>query len=156
MKAGIQFPFKEATVDDMQLVEVLINVDEKEPSRWVWVTEDMVPSNDEERSGIDDENYVVVTEERVVDGVAHFMAKCIVANPKAQNLTPEELQKILAKALVGVSKLEKVFGIWHAGTMFYTLGTWGLTLAGLYRSRAVLRLAAQGIHTTSKVVLKAF
>ncbi|KAJ6352766.1 hypothetical protein OIU76_001894 [Salix suchowensis] len=155
-ETGIQFPFKEATVDDMQLVEVLINVDEKEPSRWVWVTEDMVPSNDEERSGIDDENYVVVTEERVVDGVAHFMAKCIVANPKAQNLTPEELQKILAKALVGVSKLEKVFGIWHAGTMFYTLGTWGLTLAGLYRSRAVLRLAAQGIHTTSKVVLKAF
>ena len=70
--------------DDMQLVEVLINVDDKEPSRWVWVTEDMVPSNDEERSGIDDENYVVVTEERVVDGVAHFMAKCIVANPKAQ------------------------------------------------------------------------
>ncbi|KAL9357492.1 hypothetical protein Peur_050745 [Populus x canadensis] len=154
-ETGIQFPFKEATGDDMQLVEVLINVDGKEPSRWVWVTEDMVPSNVEERSGIDDENYVVVTEERVVDGVANFMAKCIVANPKAQNLTPEELQKILAKALGGVSKLEKVFGIWHAGTMFYTLGTWGLALAGLYRSRAVLRLAAGGIHATSKVVLKA-
>ncbi|CAK7346994.1 unnamed protein product [Dovyalis caffra] len=154
-ETSIQFPFKEATGDDMQLVEVLIHVDNKEPSRWVWVTEDMVPSIVEERSGIDDENYVVVTEEHVVDGVANFMAKCVVANPKAQNLTPEELQKILAKALGGVSKLEKVFDIWHAGTMFYTLGTWGLALAGLYRSRAVLRLAANGIHTTSKVVIKA-
>jgi hypothetical protein len=37
---------------------------------------------------------------------------------------------VLAKALGGVSKLEKVFDIWHAGTMFYTLGTWGLALAG--------------------------
>ncbi|KAG6784177.1 hypothetical protein POTOM_009863 [Populus tomentosa] len=154
-ETGIQFPFKEATGDDMQLVEVLISVDNKEPSRWVWVTEDMVPSNTEERSGIDDENYVVVTEENVVDGVAYFMAKCLVANPKAQKLTPEELQKILAKALGGVSKLEKVFDIWHAGTMFYTLGTWGLALAGLYRSRSVLRLAAKGIRATSKVVLKA-
>lgn len=68
----------------MQFAEVLINVDNKEPSRWVWVTEDMVPGNEEERSCIDNENYVVVTEEHVVDGVANFMAKCIVANPKAQ------------------------------------------------------------------------
>ncbi|KAJ6730463.1 hypothetical protein OIU85_021275 [Salix viminalis] len=154
-ETGIQFPFKEATGDDMQLVEVLISFDNKEPSRWVWVTEDMVPSNVEELSGLDNENYVVVSEENVVDGVAYFMAKCLVANPKAQKLTPEELQKILAKALGGVSKLEKVFDIWHAGTMFYTLGTWGLAFTGLYRSRSVLRLAAKGIHATSKVVLKA-
>lgn len=44
----------------------------------------MVPSNVEERSGIDNENYVVITEDHVVDGVANFMARCILANPKAQ------------------------------------------------------------------------
>lgn len=65
-------------------MEILINVGKEEPSWWVWVTEDMVPSNAEEGSGIDNENYVVVSEEQVVDGVANFMARCLVANPKAQ------------------------------------------------------------------------
>ena len=72
------------TGTDLHTAEVLINVDQEEPSWWVWVTEDMVPNNVEERSGIDDDSYVVVSEEHVVDGVANFIAKCIVSNPKAQ------------------------------------------------------------------------
>ncbi|KAE8704402.1 hypothetical protein F3Y22_tig00110457pilonHSYRG00102 [Hibiscus syriacus] len=131
---NIEFPFKEATGDDIHSAEVLINVDQKEPSWWVWVTDEMFPSNVEEWSGIDDENYIVVSEEHVVDGVANFMEKCILSNPKAQTLTPEELQKTLLKALEGVSKLEKVLSIWHAGKLFYTLPTWGLTLAGYIRA----------------------
>lgn len=67
----------------MEEAEILINVDQKEPSWWVWVTEDMIPGKVEERSGIDNDSYVVVSEEHVVDGVADFMAKCIMANPKA-------------------------------------------------------------------------
>ncbi|XP_043810201.1 uncharacterized protein LOC110603031 isoform X2 [Manihot esculenta] len=92
-KTMIEFPFKEATGDDIHSAEILINVSHEEPSWWVWVTEEMVPNHVEEPSGIDDENYVVVTEEHVVDGVANFMVKCILSNPKALNMTPEELQK---------------------------------------------------------------
>lgn len=61
----------------------MITVDQEEPSWWVWVFEDMVSTNAEEKSGIDNENYIVVGEEHVVHGVANFMARCIVANPKA-------------------------------------------------------------------------
>lgn len=153
--SGVMFPFKEATGDDVHLAGILVNIDQEEPSWWVWVTDEMVPSNVEEWSGIDDENYVVVSEEHVVDGVANFMAKCVLSNPKAQKMTPEELQKTLAKALGGMSKVEKMFNVWHAGKMFYCLSTWGLAVAGLYRSRTVLRVAAAGVHTTSKVVLRA-
>jgi len=135
--------------------EILIKVDNEEPSWWVWVTDEMVPGKVEEWSGIDNENYVVVSEEHVVDGVANFMARCIISNSKARNLTPEELQKTLGKALGDVSKLEKVLNIWHAGKLFYALSTWGLALAGLYRGRAVLKLAAMGVHSTGKLVLRA-
>ncbi|KAF7816868.1 uncharacterized protein G2W53_030837 [Senna tora] len=153
---GNQFPFKEATELDHQTADVLININSEErPSWWVWVTDEMYPSNVEEWSGIDDENYVVIGEEHVVDGVANFMAKCILSNPKAQNLSPDELQKTLSKALGGVSKLERAVDIWHAGTMFYSLATWGLALAGLYRSRAMLKYAAKGVHAGSKLALKA-
>ncbi|KAM7253316.1 hypothetical protein ACFE04_025934 [Oxalis oulophora] len=166
-----QFPFKEATGTDMQSAEMLINVDQAEPSWWVWVSDDMVPSNIEEQSEIDDENYIVISEEHVVDGVAYFMAKCILSNPKGQKMTPEDLQKsefslrlffippsngdALAKALGGVNKAQKMVHLWHAGKMFYTLGSWGLALAGLYRTRAVLRIAAVGLHATTKVALRA-
>lgn len=69
---------------DLEKVEVLVNIDSEEPSWWVWVSEEMVPSKIEEKSGIDDEAYVIVSEELVVDGVAYFMARCILANPKTQ------------------------------------------------------------------------
>ncbi|XP_062082999.1 uncharacterized protein LOC133789248 [Humulus lupulus] len=152
---GYDFPFKVATENDLQAAEILVNVDQKEPSWWVWVTDDMVPSNVEERSGIDNDSYIVVSEEHVVDGVANFIAKCIVSNPKAQKMTPEELQKTMTEALSGVSKLRQMFEIWHAGKLFYALATWGLALTGLYQTRAVLKIAAMGVHTTSKVVMRA-
>ncbi|KAG8378278.1 hypothetical protein BUALT_Bualt08G0120900 [Buddleja alternifolia] len=150
-----KFPFNEPSGADLEKAEVLVNVDHEEPSWWVWVSEEMVPRNIEESSGIDNENYVIVSEEHVVDGVANFMARCIMANPNAQNLTPLELQKALMKALAGVNKVEKMVNIWHAGKMFYTLTTWGLALASLYQGRAILRMATLGVHHTSKLALKA-
>ncbi|KAE9456756.1 hypothetical protein C3L33_11339, partial [Rhododendron williamsianum] len=152
---GYKFPFKEASGADLQSAEILISLEHEKPSWWVWVNNEMIPNDVEEQSGIDDENYLVVSEEHVVDGVANFMARCILSNPKALTLTPEELQKILHKALGGMNKVEKMLHVWHAGKLFYTLSTWGLALAGLYRTRAILKIAAMGVRMTSKVVLKA-
>lgn len=152
---GNQFPFKEATEVDYRSADILINVDSKEPSWWVWVTDDTDPINIEEWSGIDDDSYLIISEEHVVEGVANFMARCIMSNPKALNLSPEDLQKTLSKALHETTKLEKIIDIWHAGKLFYALSTWGLALAGLYQSRALIKLAAKGVHTSSKLALKA-
>ncbi|KAK1369361.1 GPI-anchored protein like [Heracleum sosnowskyi] len=157
-ESGCKFPFKEASGIDLETAESLINLNSVEPSWWVWVNDEMIPSTVEERSIIDNENYVVVSEESVVDGVANFMAKCVLSNPNAQKLTPEELQKTLTKALCGngMSKVETMLDIWHAGAMFYALSTWGLALIGLYNTPAVVRVAAMGAHKSSKLILKAF
>lgn len=140
---------------DFHVDEILINVGRDEPSLWIWVSEEMVHGNAEEKSGIDNENYVVISQEQVVDGIANFMARCVLLNPKAKNLSPEEMQKKLTKAFSGMSKFEKVLEIWHAGQLFYLMATWGLALAGLYQSRAVLRVAARGVHATSKLAMRA-
>lgn len=68
---------------DYRSADILINVDAKEPSWWVWVADETDPVNFEECSGIDDESYLIISEEHVVDGVANFMARCIMSNPKA-------------------------------------------------------------------------
>ncbi|KAK9062140.1 hypothetical protein SSX86_019326 [Deinandra increscens subsp. villosa] len=160
---------------DVQLDEILINVGREEPSLWIWVSDEMVHGNVEEKSGIDNENYIVISQEQVVDGIANFMAKCVLLNPKAKShtvLTFNEnaefdtrrdakdlylltIKLELTKALGGMSKFEKVLEIWHAGQIFYLMATWGLALAGLYQSRAVLRVAARGVHATSKLAMRA-
>lgn len=150
-----KFSLEDTTELGLQLDEILINVGLEEPSLWIWVTDEMVHGNLEEKSGIDNENYIVINQEQVVDGIANFMARCILLNPNAKNLKPEDMQKKLSKALGGMSKFEKVLEIWHAGQLFYLMATWGLALAGLYQSRAVLRIAARGVHATSKVAMRA-
>lgn len=73
---------------DYRSADILINVDSKEPSWWVWITDDTDPINIEEWSGIDDDSYLIISEEHVVEGVANFMARCIMSNPKALVYTP--------------------------------------------------------------------
>ncbi|WOG84777.1 hypothetical protein DCAR_0103962 [Daucus carota subsp. sativus] len=155
--SGCEFSSREASGTDLEKAESLIDLTSVEPSWWGWVNGEMVPSCVEERSSIDNENYVVVSEESVVDGIANFMAKCVLSNPNAQKLSPEELQKTLAKALCGngMRKVETMLDIWHAGAMFYTLSTWGLALIGLYNTPAVVRFAAMGAHKSSKLILNA-
>ncbi|KAF6157981.1 hypothetical protein GIB67_015297 [Kingdonia uniflora] len=57
------FPFKQATGADLQSFETLVNEGSKEPSWWVWVTDENVPSSIEEWSGIDNDGYLIVSEE---------------------------------------------------------------------------------------------
>lgn len=149
------FPFKEPTCADMEVLEIPIEVGHKESSWWVWVSDEMVPSNVEEMSGLDHENYVIVSEDVFVESVADFIAKCIASDTRAKGLSPKELQKAVTKALGGSSKVGRIVQIWQAGQVFLSIASWGVALAGLYRSRAILRHAAIGVHTVSKVVMKA-
>lgn len=54
--------------------EILIKVDHEKPSWWVLVCEEIGNESD----------MVITEEEHVVDGMATFMARCILANPKEQ------------------------------------------------------------------------
>ncbi|PWA46583.1 hypothetical protein CTI12_AA507280 [Artemisia annua] len=78
---------------DLRVDEILINVGREEPSLWIWVSDEMLHENVEEKSGIDNDNYVVISQEQVVDAIGNFMARCALLNPKAMNMSPEEMQK---------------------------------------------------------------
>ncbi|ONK58244.1 uncharacterized protein A4U43_C09F10080 [Asparagus officinalis] len=79
-------------VTDLKEVDLSDNVN-GDPSWWIWVTEEMVPDNLEEACGIDNENYVIISDENVGDGIVEFIAKCIHENPRTKVLTPEQLQR---------------------------------------------------------------
>ncbi|KAJ4750786.1 elongation factor [Rhynchospora pubera] len=133
--------------------DVSINVD-GELSWWVWVTEKLDPQNLEEPSGIDNDNYVIISEENVIDGIASFIARCILENPESKTLSPQELHKAVTRAIAGIKERMSLKNIWEAGKVIYSLSTWGIFLAGLYRQRAIVKVAAKGVATTSKFVMK--
>ncbi|XP_038984759.1 uncharacterized protein LOC113463307 isoform X2 [Phoenix dactylifera] len=117
--------------------------------------DEIVPDCLEEVSGIDNESYVIISEENVVEGIAHFIASCILENPKSKVLTPEELQRTVTRALGGIKDRSKWRNVWEAGRIIYTLSTWGIALAGIYRHRAILKAAAKGVSASANLALKA-
>ncbi|CAI9089402.1 OLC1v1023969C1 [Oldenlandia corymbosa var. corymbosa] len=100
-------------------------------------------SSVEDDDEIGTEDYVIVSEGDVVDGIANFMARCVVMDPKGRYLAPGKLQKAITKAMAGESKVEKVMHIYAAGKTFHKWSKWGIALAGLYRARSILKIAAK-------------
>ncbi|KAJ0984487.1 hypothetical protein J5N97_002843 [Dioscorea zingiberensis] len=149
------FPVANCTSKEELDVDLnLVNGDQGDPSRWVWITHELTSGSSEEVSGIDDENYVIIDEENVVDGISAFIARCIIANPKSKRLNPEELQKVIMIALGDIKNHSSIRKIWEAGKLLYKLSTWGVALSGLYRYRAILTPAARCIGASGKIILK--
>uniref|UniRef100_A0A0D9ZC37 Uncharacterized protein n=1 Tax=Oryza glumipatula TaxID=40148 RepID=A0A0D9ZC37_9ORYZ len=122
---------------------------------WVLVACDKPGANMEEISGIDNENYVLVNDDDIIDGMTSFIARCILEDPKSKSISPVELQKAVAMALSTLNDKWKWMSIWEAGKVLYILATWGITIVGLYRSRHVLKIAAKGAVVSAKFVMKA-
>ncbi|KAL6847485.1 hypothetical protein ACP4OV_023338 [Aristida adscensionis] len=97
-------------------------------SSWVFLSCDSGVSSLEEISGIDSDSYVIVNEDDIVDGIASFVARCIIEDPKSKLLSPMELQKVVVRALSSMKDERKWRSIWEAGKVIYTLTTWGITL----------------------------
>ena len=53
---------------------------------WVLVAIDTAGAILEEISGIDDENYVMINEDDIVDSIATFVARCIIEDPMSKVL----------------------------------------------------------------------
>ncbi|KAF9617080.1 hypothetical protein IFM89_033185, partial [Coptis chinensis] len=119
---------EEATGTDLHSAETDVGLEE--PSSWAFITHENILTNVEVLSQSDDESYVTVDKEFVVDGVANLIARCIFCHPKAKGLTLKELQKTVAKALFSMKKLGNMMKTFHdgSGKTFYAMSTYGLAL----------------------------
>ncbi|XP_062214868.1 uncharacterized protein LOC133915648 [Phragmites australis] len=141
---------------EVEVGDIPDNMGNGKKGSWVLVACDTARANLEEISGIDDENYVIINEDDIVDGIATFVARCILEDPKSKSLSPAELQNAVAKALDSIKARWRWSTLWEAGQVIYILATWGITLAGLYKSRHVLKVAAKGAAVSARFVMKAF
>ncbi|KAL3623666.1 hypothetical protein CASFOL_032482 [Castilleja foliolosa] len=113
---------------------LMIPKDAEEGSSW-----DMVSENDlweGENVELDPEDYVLVGQEDIMDGIASFMAAYLLSLKQTKDLTPNQLQAALAKTFSVKNKKGKLRKAWDGSKVIYNVASWGATAIGLNISKS--------------------
>lgn len=124
----------------------------EEGSSW-----DMVNENDLWEGGVpelDGEDYVLVRQEDIVDGIACFMAAYLLSLKQTKDLTPNQLQDALSKTFSLKKKKGKLRKAWDGSKVIYNVASWGATAIGIYQNPAILRAASAAFWTSCRVISK--
>ena len=70
------FPFGAFIEPEVEIGDIPDKMGNGKKGSWVLVASDTAGANLEEISGIDDESYVIINEDDIVDGIATFVATC--------------------------------------------------------------------------------
>ncbi|PIN09486.1 hypothetical protein CDL12_17934 [Handroanthus impetiginosus] len=126
----------------------------EEGSSW-----DMVSENDlwdDENLEIDPEDYVLVGQEDIMDGIASFMTAYLLSIKQTKDLTPNQLQAALGKTFSIKKKKSKLRKAWDGSKVIYNVASWGATAVGIYQNPALLRAASSAFWTSCHVISKLF
>lgn len=125
----------------------------EEGSTW-----DMVSEKDMWESGSLDveEDYVLVRQEDIVDGIACFMAAYLLSLKETKELTPNQLQDALSKTFSLKKNKGKLRKAWDGSKLIYNVASWGATAIGIYQNPAILTAASAAFWTSCRVISKLF
>ncbi|XP_011077959.1 uncharacterized protein LOC105161835 [Sesamum indicum] len=126
----------------------------EEGSSW-----DMVSENDLWEGGnveLDPEDYVLVGQEDIMDGIASFMAAYLLSLKQTKELTPNQLQAALSKTFSVKKKKGKLRKAWDGSKVIYNVASWGATAVGIYQNPALFRAASAAFWTSCHVISKLF
>ncbi|KAB2082895.1 Transthyretin [Gossypium arboreum] len=132
-------------------VPVSENVSE-EGSSW-----DMVNDNDlweDKDVDLDQEDYVLVRQEDIVEGIACFMAAYLLSLKQTKDLSPNQLQEALSKTFSVKKKKGKLRKAWDGSKVVYNVASWGATAIGIYQNPLLLRAASKAFWVSCNVISK--
>ncbi|KAF7817019.1 testis-specific Y-encoded-like protein 2 isoform X2 [Senna tora] len=118
---------------------------------------DMVSENDlweGEDIDSDQEDYVLVRQEDIVEGIACFMAAYLLSLKQTKDLTPNQLQEALSKTFSTKKKKGKLRKAWDGSKVIYNVASWGATAIGIYQNPVILRAATKAFWTSCHVISK--
>ncbi|KAG5541851.1 hypothetical protein RHGRI_021634 [Rhododendron griersonianum] len=116
----------------------------EEGSSW-----DMVSDTDLWEGGsteVDQEDYVLVRQEDIVEGIACFMATYLISLKQTKDLSPNQLQEALSKTFSVKKKKGKLQKAWDGSKVLYNVASWGATAVGHGSEERERRDRAQGPH----------
>jgi hypothetical protein len=101
-----------------------------------------------------DDDYVIVKQEDIVDGIACFMAAYLLSLKQTKDLTPNQLQEALSKTFGMKKKKGKLRKAWEGSQVIYNVASWGATAIGIYQNPIILRVATKAFWTSCQVISK--
>ncbi|XP_057845292.1 uncharacterized protein LOC131054722 isoform X2 [Cryptomeria japonica] len=115
-----------------------------EANSWDLVTEtDLLEGEyNDSRNSLDQESYVLVREEDILEGIACFMATYLSTVKDTKDLSPKQLQKALSKTFSVRKRKGKLRMMWDSSKVIYNVVSWGATAVGLLSFAITIILAA--------------
>lgn len=83
-----------------------------------------------ESDELEQEDYVLVRQEDIVEGIACFMAAYLLSLKQTKDLTPNQLQDALSKTFSVKKKKGKLRKAWDGSKVIYNVASWGATALG--------------------------
>ncbi|GFY96092.1 hypothetical protein Acr_11g0003980 [Actinidia rufa] len=81
-------------------------------------------------SELDHEDYVLVSQEDIMEGIACFVATYLLSLNQTKDLTPNQLQEALSKAFSVNKEKGKLRKAWDGSKVVYNVASWGATTIG--------------------------
>lgn len=125
-------------------------------SSWDLVTEaDLLRGKQNQScSCINQESYVVVNQEDIVEGIACYMARYLLTLNDMKEMTPEQLQEALKKTFAVTKNKGKLHKIWDSSKTIYNMASWGATAVGIYCNPTTTRAASKALTTSRGVIAR--
>ncbi|XP_039041611.1 uncharacterized protein LOC120180333 isoform X2 [Hibiscus syriacus] len=139
-------------LEKLACAQVSVPENISEGSSW-----DMVDENDlweDKDIDLDREDYVLVRQEDIVEGIACFMAAYLLSLKQTKDLTPNQLQEALSKTFSVKKKKGKLRKAWDGSKVIYNVASWGATAIGIYQNPLLLRAASKAFWVSCNVISK--
>ncbi|KAK4747500.1 hypothetical protein SAY87_014086 [Trapa incisa] len=107
-----------------------------------------------EKLDVDNEDYVLVRQEDIVEGIACFMAAYLASLKETKELTPNQLQEALSKTFSVKKKKGKLRKAWDGSKVIYNVASWGATAIGIYQNPVLFSAASKAFWTSCHVISK--
>ncbi|KAL0727104.1 hypothetical protein Bca4012_023197 [Brassica carinata] len=124
----------------------------EESSSW-----DVVSKDDLWGEGIigqTEDDYVVVREEDIADGIACFMATYLSSLKQTKDISPDQLQKALSTMFSVKKRKGKLRKAWEGSKVLYNVASWSATAIGIYQNPVILSIASKAFWVSCKAISK--
>ncbi|CAN7109706.1 uncharacterized protein LOC103862320 isoform X1 [Brassica rapa] len=134
--------------EKIELAQVSL-AEEEEGSSWDVVSEDDI-------LGVvqTEDDYVVVREEDIADGIACFMATYLSSLKQTKDISPDQLQKALSTMFSVKKRKGKLRKAWEGSKVIYNVASWSATAIGIYQNPMILSIASKAFWVSCKAISK--
>ncbi|KAF8086210.1 hypothetical protein N665_0632s0030 [Sinapis alba] len=115
---------------------------------------DVVSEDDLWGEGQTEDDYVLVREEDIADGIACFMATYLSSLKQTKDISPDQLQKALSTMFSVKKRKGKLRKAWEGSKVIYNVASWSATAIGIYQNPMILSIASKAFWVSCKAISK--